>query len=226
MNQKRVVLRLSVRARARVCVRERECVCVCMCVCVCVCWSRRTLSIMYSVMTTIKKKWCVWCSYLKNWCKLLPYWCLQNNWGPENGFQRFFQVQVYYWKTVEKQGTDPQLFCKLLPYALHHVTDSSLYECMQVCIFMCMYAYACMYLYVYVLLWKRARCSSSRSLTRLCMHVFMCMYSCGSVRYITVYIYIYIYICTYMCMYCAHYITWMIEGRGTVSTILDISLLL
>jgi hypothetical protein len=37
------------------------------------------------------------------------YWRFQNNWGLENSFQRFF-VRVYYWETVGKQETDPQLF--------------------------------------------------------------------------------------------------------------------
>jgi hypothetical protein len=31
-----------------------------------------------------------------------------NNWGPWNSFRRFL-VPVYYWKTVEKPETDPQL---------------------------------------------------------------------------------------------------------------------
>ncbi len=39
------------------------------------------------------------------------HWRFQHNWGPGNSFQRFL-VQAYYWKTVEKQETDPQLFWK------------------------------------------------------------------------------------------------------------------
>ena len=37
-----------------------------------------------------------------------PYCHSHRNWGPQNSFQRFL-VQVYYWKTVEKPETDPQL---------------------------------------------------------------------------------------------------------------------
>jgi hypothetical protein len=45
--------------------------------------------------------------YYKNQCAL--WYChSHNNWGPRNSFQRLL-VPVYFWKTVEKPETDPQL---------------------------------------------------------------------------------------------------------------------
>jgi hypothetical protein len=38
----------------------------------------------------------------------ISYCHSHNNWGPRNNFQRFL-VLVFYWKTVEKPETDPQL---------------------------------------------------------------------------------------------------------------------
>ncbi len=38
----------------------------------------------------------------------IKYCHSHNNWGPRNSFQRFL-VPVYYWKTVEKPETGPQL---------------------------------------------------------------------------------------------------------------------
>jgi hypothetical protein len=38
-----------------------------------------------------------------------PYYChSHNNWGPRTSFQRLL-VPVYYWKTIQKPETDPQL---------------------------------------------------------------------------------------------------------------------
>jgi hypothetical protein len=39
-------------------------------------------------------------------------------WGPRNGFQRFL-APVYYWKTVEKSETEPQLLWEMEVYYVY-----------------------------------------------------------------------------------------------------------
>jgi hypothetical protein len=67
------------------CMYEWVCIHVCSCVCV---WMR--VHMYLNKLTS-----CMYCDS-------------HNNWGPQNSFQRFV-VPVYYWKTVEKPETDPQL---------------------------------------------------------------------------------------------------------------------
>ncbi len=55
-----------------------------------------------------------------------PYCHSHNNWGPWNSFQRFL-VPVYYWETVEKPETDPQLLgeWQYLRYSQRSITHST-----------------------------------------------------------------------------------------------------
>jgi hypothetical protein len=74
-----------------------------------ICYSVCQLSsLLWARIKHIIVKYC--CSRRSQACQGNICYChAHNNWGPRNSFQRFL-VPVYYWKTVEKPETDPQLF--------------------------------------------------------------------------------------------------------------------
>ncbi len=78
------------------------------------------------------------------------YCLLYNNWGQRKDFQQFL-VPVYYWKTVEKQATDPQLLCKRLYVKLYHASELQFlvtYMCNCECACACKSTHARLYIHM------------------------------------------------------------------------------
>jgi hypothetical protein len=79
------------------------------------------------------------------WVWTCIYCHSHNIWGPRNSFRRFL-VPVYYWETVEKPETDPQLlwewqYCEFT--SIEHEYISRIYEHSYVCV--------CMHIWVRIL---------------------------------------------------------------------------
>ncbi len=111
---------------------------------------------------------------------------LQTNRGLGNGFQRLL-VPVYYWKTVEKQETDPRLFCKrkcnnIFNFPPKRTSRRQMYACIH----MCTCIHVCIYTTTELLI------NSYRS-----VHLYICAHMCMNVYiYACMYTYMHIFTCT------------------------------
>jgi hypothetical protein len=129
----------------------------------------------------------------------------------ENGFQRFV-VRVYYWKTVEKQETDPQIFWKRQYRNLSiNLQSSNMHAYIRIHVHhkhgklrQCVWLFLFLYFFFFYGSWSR---NSGTFHVCVCMYVCicacvcLCMYACMCV---CVYVCMYVCImdaCMYVCMY-------------------------